>query len=71
MWGVYLEAMAGNVGGLCLDFNLGERILRQSLQQPNLKVYFEIRPFQLYIQIRSLKSKSEHNLPTLQAIASG
>ena len=28
MWGVYPEAMACNVGGLCSDFNLGERILR-------------------------------------------
>ena len=28
MWGVYPEAMACNVGVLCLDINLGERILR-------------------------------------------
>ena len=28
MLGVYPEAMAGNVGRLCSDFNLGERIWR-------------------------------------------
>ena len=28
MWGVYPEAMACNVGVLCSDINLGERILR-------------------------------------------
>ena len=71
MWGVYPEAMACNVGGLCSDFNLGERIWRLSPRRPNLNVYFEIRPLALYFQIRSPKLKSEHNPPTLQAIASG
>ena len=71
MWGVYPEAMACNVGGLCSDFNLGERILRKSTQRPNLKVLFEFRPLGLYIQICSPKSKSDHNPPTLQAIAPG
>ena len=28
MWIVYPEAMAGNVGVLCSDISLGERILR-------------------------------------------
>ena len=36
--------MACNDGVLCSDINLGERILRQSPRQPNIKVYFEIRP---------------------------
>ena len=26
MWGVYLEAMDWNVGDMCSDINLGERI---------------------------------------------
>ena len=30
MWGVYLEATACKVGGLCSDFILGERIWRKS-----------------------------------------
>ena len=29
MWSVYPEARDWNVGALCLDFNLGERILRK------------------------------------------
>ena len=28
MWGVYPEAMDWNVGAVCSDFNLGERIWR-------------------------------------------
>ena len=43
MWGVYPEAMACNVGGLCSDFILGECIWRKSPFWPNLKVHFEIK----------------------------
>ena len=43
--GVYPEAMACNVGGLCSDFNLGERIpWNKSPQQPYFNMHFEIRP---------------------------
>ena len=44
MWGVYPEAMACNVGGLCSNFILCEGIFRKSPGRPNLKVHFEIRP---------------------------
>ena len=43
MWGVYQEAKACNVGGLCSDFIVGECIWRKSPCWPNLKVHLEIK----------------------------
>ena len=37
-------------------------------QISNIKVHFEIRPLELYLQIRSPKLKSEHNPPTLSPL---
>ena len=45
MSGVYPEAMAWNVGAKHSDFNLGERIWRNSPNMANLTVGFEICPF--------------------------
>ena len=40
MWGVYPEARDWNVGALCLDFKVGERILIKSPRN-NQIWYFE------------------------------
>ena len=71
MWGVYPEVMTFNVGVLCSDINLGERILRKGPDGLISKYTLGLDCRGFYLKIRSPKLISKHNTPTLQAIASG